>query len=269
MKWTAEAEEALKRVPVFVRRRVRARIEKEAGAEGKAAVTLKEVETSRRRFVSGMQSEVRGYQVDTCFGPSGCPNRARSAEVLLARIERLLKTADLLAFLKKSVQGDLKFHHEFRVTLAECPNACSQPQIKDVGIIGAAQPEITAVACTQCGACTETCREAALESATDGSPPDIDLQRCLSCGQCIPVCPTGTLAAGCRGFRVLLGGKLGRHPRLARELPGIYTEEQVLQIIKECLDLFKQRSTGGRRFSDLFTDTDFKEFCRRFPASNA
>ena len=29
---------------------------------------------------------------------------------------------------------DLKFHHEFRVTVADCPNSCSQPQIKDIGI---------------------------------------------------------------------------------------------------------------------------------------
>ncbi len=58
---------------------------------------------------------------------------------MIARIEQVLKEADLLAFLKSRVTGPLKFHHEFRVSLADCPNACSQPQIKHVGIMEKSQ----------------------------------------------------------------------------------------------------------------------------------
>jgi dissimilatory sulfite reductase (desulfoviridin) alpha/beta subunit len=68
------------------------------------------------------------------------------------------------------------------------------------------------------------------------------------------VCPTGTLATGERGYRVLLAGKLGRHPRLAEELPGIYQEDEVLSILEGCLDYYKKRSKHGERFADIYQD---------------
>ena len=34
-------------------------------------------------------------------------------------------------------------HHEFRVSLSACPNACSRPQIVDIGLIGAVTPVLT------------------------------------------------------------------------------------------------------------------------------
>ena len=40
MKWMPEAEEAIKKVPFFVRKRVRARVENEAKEGGKQAVFL-------------------------------------------------------------------------------------------------------------------------------------------------------------------------------------------------------------------------------------
>jgi dissimilatory sulfite reductase (desulfoviridin) alpha/beta subunit len=264
MKWSPEAEDALKRVPFFVRKRVRARVEKEAQDAGKDRVALADVKATQTRYLSGMQAEIKGYQLDTCFGPSGCPNRAVISDPLLARIEALIKAADLLSFLKSRVKGDLKFHHEFRATLADCPNACSQPQIKDIGIIGARVPETTGEACSQCGACNEACSEMAITLSGTDAPPRIDPVRCLNCGQCIRSCATGTIAEAWCGYRVQIGGRLGRHPRLARELPGIFNEDQVIEILQACLELYKTRSRNGERFAHLFQDKDFEDFSRRF-----
>jgi len=216
MKWSAEAEAAVKKVPFFVRKRVRGRIEKEAADAGKTVVTLAEVKATQKRYLTNMASEIKGYQLDTCFGPGGCPNRANPADGLLEKIEDLLKRENLLGFLKQQVGEDLKFHHEFRVTVADCPNACSQPQIKDIGIIGASVPVLTDEDCSRCSACLEVCKEAAVSLSEAADAPTIDANRCINCGQCIRVCPTGTIAEGKRGFRIQLGGKLGRHPRLAR-----------------------------------------------------
>jgi dissimilatory sulfite reductase (desulfoviridin) alpha/beta subunit len=266
MHWSAEAEELLKKVPFFVRKKVRARVEKEAEAAGKSTVAPSDVTATQKRYLAGMQSEVRGYQIDTCFGPQGCPNRTSAGEHLMVQIEKRLQDADLLSFLKRSVKGALKFHHELRVTLADCPNACSQPQIKAIGIIGAAIPAIGDAECTRCESCVETCKENAIALKDDQPKPCIDYRRCLSCGQCIAVCASGTLQEACRGFRVQLAGKLGRHPQLAKELPGIYSEEEVLQIVEDCLDLYKARSTDGRRFAEIFTEEDFVVLSQRYPA---
>ena len=116
-------------------------------------------------------------------------------------------------------------------TLADCPNACSQPQIKDVGIIGASVPETTNEACSHAEHAARLVRSRRLTLAADGRPPAIELGRCLNCGQCVRACPTGTIAEAWNGFRVQLGGRLGRHPRLGRELPGIFSEDQVIEIL--------------------------------------
>jgi len=264
MEWSREAEESVRKVPFFVRKRVRERIEREARDAGKTRITPADVAATQARFLAGMSSEVQGYRIETCFGAGGCPNRAVPSEQLFERLERVLKKEDLLGFLREHVEGDLKFHHEFRVTLADCPNACSQPQIRDVGVIGACVPEISGDECRLCGICVDTCREKAVALDPVRRGPRIALETCINCGQCLPVCPSGTIAEGWRGYRVQLGGRLGRHPQLARELPGIFKEDQVLEILQECLKLYKSRSRNGERFAHLFGQEDFHAFCRRF-----
>ena len=264
MKWTIEAEAALKKVPFFVRKKVRTRIENEAVKAGKKTVSLADVKATKARFLSNMSSEVKGYQLDTCFGTSGCPNRVNIDEKLFERIEKLLKKEDLLGFLKKRVKGELKFHHEFRITIADCPNACSQPQIKDIGIIGASLPMLTDEACTLCEECVDACREKAIALNNETDKPKIDYNLCLACAKCIETCPTGTISGDKTGFKVQLAGKLGRHPQLAKELPGIYSEDKVLDIVKDCITFYKINSKMGERFAEIFTPADFKVFSARY-----
>jgi len=252
MEWSDEAENAIRKVPFFVRKKVRARIEKEAASEGKKEVTITEVNATRSRFLSGMDSEIKGFQVDNCFGQSACPDKAVSAELLLSKIEKLLEKEDLLGFLRQNVKGDLKFHHEFRISLAECPNACSQPQIKDIGIIGSAKPKVTDEPCSLCEACIEACREDAITVDKEKETPVINFSLCLGCGKCIEACPTGTICEGEKGFRVQLGGKLGRHPKLASELAGTFSEDEVLKIVKQCIRFYKKNNKAGKRFADLY-----------------
>jgi dissimilatory sulfite reductase (desulfoviridin) alpha/beta subunit len=271
MKWAPEAESAIKKVPFFVRKRVRARVEKEAADRGKPMVSLADVKATQRRYLNNMESEVRGYQLDTCFGPNGCPRRAVTNDTLLPRIQALLEKEDLLGFLKRTVPGKLRFHHEFRISIADCPNGCSQPQIKDIGILGACVPRVTEEVCSRCEACLDACRETAVaQTEDDDSGPVIDRERCINCGRCIPVCPTGTLATGQQGYRIQLGGKLGRHPRLAMELPGIFSQDDVLRVIRDCIAFYKQRSGRGERFADLLTAGDLEAYARqgRFPGAD-
>ena len=100
MDWSTEAENAVKKVPFFVRKRVRARVEKEAREAGKSRISLADVKTTQARYLKSMSSEIKGYQVDACFGPGGCPNRAVISDGLVEQIEKVLKQADLLGFLK-------------------------------------------------------------------------------------------------------------------------------------------------------------------------
>jgi len=250
MEWSDEAAAAVARVPFFVRKRVRKKVEEEARQQGCDRVVMAHVKSAQARYMGNMEAELKGYQVESCFGPSGCPNRLGEDDRLAARIEEYLASLDLKAFLKERVAGPLKMHHEFRVSISDCPNGCSRPQIVDVGFLGACQPGLTEEPCSRCNACVESCREDAIFLA-DGCCPVIDFDKCLGCGHCLRVCPTGTLAEAVRGYRIQVGGKLGRHPQLGRELPGIFPADQALAVLKRCLDLYLAHFQGKGRFGDI------------------
>ena len=261
MKWSKEADQAIQKVPFFVRKRVRKKVETFVEKKGRDYIALSDVNQLKQKFLSkgGMEKEIKGYDLSTCFGGSGCPNTAFDSTRLAGDIEKIVQQADLLAFLKQNVKGDLKFHHEFRIVVADCPNACSRPQIADIGIVGVALPKISREPCTLCYACVDVCPDAAVSLDRDDlntDAPDIDMQRCLACGKCIRECPSGTIQQDRIGFRVMLGGRLGRHPRLAMEIPGIHSHDQVLVIVKKSLKFYKKNAKNGSRFSQILSDVD-------------
>jgi anaerobic sulfite reductase subunit C len=257
MKWNKDATEAVSRVPFFVRKRVKKRVEEEARRCGSNLVTIQHVRSSQKRFMEHMEDEVQGYQVESCFGPGGCPNRAATSEGLTKELETRITARNLKSFLKERVNGPLKMHHEFRVSVSDCPNACSRPQIVDVGLIGACKPKVTEEPCSGCNACVEVCKEDAIR--LDHDAPVIDFDICITCGQCIRVCPTGTLIEGQKGYRVQVGGKLGRHPRLAAEIPGIYSSAEIPEVVERCLDHYQQHCRKGERFGEILERTGTEE----------
>jgi dissimilatory sulfite reductase (desulfoviridin) alpha/beta subunit len=258
MKWSSEADKALKKVPFFVRKKVRQKVETYAKQKGEISIELSDVNELKEKFLSkgGMEKEIKGYEVTTCFGGAGCPNIANSGTELAKDIEKIIKKEDIHSFLKNNVQGDLKFHHEFRVALADCPNACSRPQIVDIGIIGASVPGLSEEPCSLCMACVEACDENAISLIEEDEKPLFNYEKCVMCKKCIKACPTETIIEKKKGFRVLLGGRLGRHPRLAMEITDLKTHDQVIEIVKTCLKFYKKNSKNGQRFSHILSSLD-------------
>lgn len=252
MKWQKKAEEAIARVPFFVRKRVRKRVEEEAALRGDSEVGLQHVEACQQKFLRNMEDEIRGFQVEQCFGANGCPNQAVPDLALAQRLETILFGKDLKGFLKTKVEGPLRMHHQFRISISGCPNACSRPQIVDIGLIGARRPAAATEPCQKCGACEKACMENAVSPAAGEGFPLFDYQRCVSCGQCIDVCPSGSIKES-RGYRVLIGGRLGRHPQLGVEQSGIFSHEEIIGVVERCLGHYLMHNIRGERFGEVLS----------------
>ncbi len=254
MKWAAEADKRISRIPFFIRKRVKKRIEEEAKRRGCSEVTLAHVNAVQKQFLKNMEGELKGFRVETCFGPAGCKNRAVDDEHLAQDLEQMLAQKDILGFLKKMIDGPLKMHNEFKVTIADCPNGCSRPQISDVGIIGAAVPMLNKEQCNLCGQCEEVCKEGAILLDKDSGPKFI-MEKCLYCGECIRACPAEALQAEIQGYRIMVGGRLGRRPKLAQELPGIYSHSEAVKLSEACVDLYMAECVNGERFGEVIDRT--------------
>ena len=164
-------------------------------------------------------------------------------------LERILEDSGWPEFLRSVTDGKPKPHQQVRIVLAGCPNACSRPQIADFGLIRAGTPAIDAASCTDCGACAATCPEGAISSRE--GVHRIDRARCLYCLRCRGVCPEGALEAETTGYRVLMGGRLGRRPMLARELQGVYQLRESLDLLAGCLAFLRRHFLPGVRLGDL------------------
>jgi anaerobic sulfite reductase subunit C len=260
--WNADAEQVLRRVPFFVRHRVRKKVEEDVAAAGRSRVTVADLEESKKRQLQRLSEGVKGYTLETCFGGSGCQNAVGASAELVSRLEEFLERADLLSFLRNHLGERLKLHHQFRVTLADCPNSCSQPQVKDIGIIGEVEVQCEPGACSGCGECGAVCEESAVALDNDRLVR-IDCESCVRCGACARGCPTAALKNGRASYRILMGGKLGRHPQLARELARGLDADQVVALVSRIVEAYKAGARQGERLGAVINRIGWDDFRTR------
>ncbi len=178
-------------------------------------------------------------------------------EPLIPRLERVLTEAKLEEFFA-SLPSKARKKFRFRVAVAACPNACTQVQIADFGLVGQMVPTL-AGDCVSCGVCEEVCEEGAV--TVNDRWPLFDAERCLNCGLCIRACPKQVLVAEAKGYRVLVGGKLGRHPQLAREIRSLADENAVVELLKKVLSFYQTFCRRGERLGTIIQREGWEKFC--------
>ncbi len=198
------------------------------------------------------------YKIKICKRENGCRNAVYNESDIVDDIVSIFDELNFTDFVMNEIQVPMKSHHQFKITIACCPNSCPRPHIVDLGIIAATPVTVTKEPCLNCKSCINTCIEDAIQ-LDEMNGPEINQKRCVYCAKCADNCPTGTIKVKDQGYRVFLGGKLGRHPRLASEFPGVFPKQEALVIVKNSIKLFTENYSRTKRFADLFSIYDETE----------
>ncbi|GAB6086003.1 4Fe-4S binding protein [Alkaliphilus crotonatoxidans] len=255
MIWSKEAEARIKKAPFFVQGFARKKAEEVAMARGKQVVEVVDLEAAKGKEMvdlSRLDTSLEGVkntkykEIKLCGGHCGCPLTLIDDKGVAILIEEIVERSQLEASIEKQVKGTFLYHQRFKAALSGCPNCCSQPQIKDIGIIGYARPHINQGHCIGCKKCSKACPEGLIQVKNE---PIIDVAQCIDCGRCSRACPTRSIVDGERGFRVIVGGRLGRHPHLARPLAEVQEIEELSHLLNRLVKIYIQCITSGQRFS--------------------
>lgn len=170
-------------------------------------------------------------------GVKGCKNALVDVKAFAEGLMKELNNSGIEEDIISASEGPVKKHQFFTLAVAGCPNCCSQPQIKDFGLSGQAEPVKGDAECIECMKCVEVCEEDAVK-IVDGEPL-FDMALCVKCGKCAKVCPSGSILIKNKGVRVMAGGMIGRHPQLAYTLSELSVKETAFSIFQLCAVFFK------------------------------
>jgi dissimilatory sulfite reductase (desulfoviridin) alpha/beta subunit len=147
---------------------------------------------------------------------------------------------------------------KFKIGISGCPNSCSRSHENDIGLIGVSKPKLKKSDCNSCGLCIYACKEGAM--TLEKNFPVVDYEVCISCGDCSRNCPTGALIPQKEGYDLYFGGRMGRHPQLAKRLFQYTEEKTILEIVEKSIDFFRKEGEVGERFSSTLNRYGFKNF---------
>ncbi len=170
-----------------------------------------------------------GFEIDFC-------RQCRNSLFDLRSIRR-----DIESVADDSSHSAKRSHERIKAGFSACPNACSSPQIKDFGVVAFIIPELNSGKCLSCGKCHEACRENAIDF--NGMPEF--RENCIGCGDCMRACEQGAISGSVK-FRLLAGGRLGRHPRFARVFR---VTDDPSEIVKEFRKVVRISEKHRKRFS--------------------
>ena len=290
MEWDKPATLLLEKAPPFVQKIVREKVESLARERGKTIVTEAEVVAARESFM-GKPNPQRTmakqpadneklsilrkyskyfdnegnpvlYQVKSCRGAEvNCPFLITDSGILSEKLRNRLEELHFTEKLIDKVEGQILPHHSMKLAVSGCPNSCSMPQIKDFGVHAVEPVSVDPdCKCIECMKCVETCREDAI-TVKNGNVT-IDKEKCVHCGLCAKVCPTGTIKAEKKRYRVMIGGKVGRHPRFAMDLLLQADESATLKALDVCADIILSSKTE-HRFRTLIEQQGIEEIKKR------
>lgn len=205
------------------------------------------------------------YEMKACRGFRGeCPYSLHPSPSLVAQIEHAIQNTAWFRTASQNGSRLPRHHDRFTVALAACPNGCTQPQIKDMGIIADARPNAISSKCDGCSRCTEICLEKAITVCEDRAK--LISQRCVGCALCIKECPQNALHTDGVHFRILVGGRMGKHPQWGQELC-LVSDSSVPLAVKGFLDKIGDLAKVGERIAAITEKLEITELKKEIVAN--
>ncbi|MCK5506268.1 MAG: sulfurtransferase TusA family protein [Thermodesulfovibrionia bacterium] len=217
-------------------------------ADGKVHLTTRQAVEIHNIHVSKLKEareelEKEGNTLGTC-GPRGrgivaCPGNSTCTSGII-ETKKLARELDALYFRKEAP-------HKFKIGISGCANSCTKPIENDVGIMGGVLPHWSKDKCVNCKLCLNICPSQALENREDHFV--LHLDKCIFCGLCIRNCPSNAWEAGKTGYTLLVGGTLGKKPRLGTKAKVlIESKEELLQYIRRAFEFYVKNGRKKERF---------------------
>jgi ferredoxin len=170
---------------------------------------------------------------------------------LKPEIEGKLKELDITRIItnKLSLKRPISNHHKFTVSLAGCANGCVHPETRAFGLSGVVKPIINDNECSECYLCVDGCKQNAI--ILRRGRPEINAAVCDYCGHCIKVCPKHVFEPKETGFRVFVGGRLGRFHHAGFVLFRITDKATVMKALSAVISLINDEATGEESITDI------------------
>jgi len=186
---------------------------------------------------AGVETGVCGPRVRTviaCQGESVCPRGMIECEDIAEKIDEKYYGKEL--------------PHKFKFAVTGCPAGCAKPEENDIGVQGVIQPRYEGADCSFCGLCKEVCYSGAIEITQDDKVL-CDFTKCNNCGECVKSCPMDCWKPEKKGYIVFVGGKMGKKPRFANQLPFIIEDEdELFRVFEKTMDFFTEHGLTRERF---------------------
>ncbi|MFA5220766.1 MAG: 4Fe-4S binding protein [Methanoregula sp.] len=221
--------------------------------------------TSRQTIEIPHVNPARLKILDKALAKNGTPIGSERDEIVnviaCPGIERCkfanINTASLAQKIDQKLFGK-EMPVKVRIAVSGCPNACTSPMLNEIGIIGRIRPLRITGQCTGCGTCVKYCKENAIIIRNGIS--ELNEDTCVQCGVCVQSCPFDLLKAEHLHYQILVGGRRGRHPHIARELVTIDDEDTVVFVVEKIVNWVYRRAWSGRMLSEQMDDLKFETF---------
>lgn len=188
---------------------------------------------------AGLKMGAEGNRVRiviACPGSDTCRFGSIDTRSLAAKLDALYFRMEMPYKIKFGVTG--------------CPNNCGKAREADIGIMGVREPRWSADGCIQCDVCVNFCAPRAIRTARNQYMRDEE--RCISCSACTVRCPKGCWQAESFGYTVLIGGTLGKLPRLGIPLAEhVSSEAEVLKLVGRTIEFYRQHGQPRERLGHM------------------